>query len=174
MSASASAAAAQERAWQCTRQDAGKDVDVAFSIREAAEEDYPAIVRLSTEWEQEGITYGYVADNLENVRRFRCWCILGSDGVAGYLIGEKKTSSGICVMPDGSIYFKVWDLYIAREYRNHGLGSRLMGHVECLVKSEGIEYIILSSSTKDAAKIQKFYTQKAGFAIWDTTFFKKL
>jgi len=49
-------------------------------------------------------------------------------------------------------------------------------YIEAQLKNENIEYILLSTATKDYSKIIKFYTEKIGLTVWvwTTTLIKQI
>lgn len=89
-------------------------------------------------------------------------------------MGQRKISEGICVIPKDKIYFDIEDLYITPEFRNRGIGKVLFKYVEEYLKHKHIDYLLLSTATKDHLKIQNFYTQKMGMTVWTTTLFKNI
>lgn len=145
-----------------------------LTIREALERDKDAIIKFSQDWEAEKITYGYKANAYEALNRYRIRCAVDGEAVVGYLMGEKKTCEGFCVIPKSADYFEIEDLYIAPAYRNKGAGKALFDYAERTLKAEGVHSVLLSTATKDYKKIQSFYTKKADMTVWTTTFFKNI
>ena len=131
------------------------------------------VLALSKKWEEEGITYGLVAGCAESFDELDVWTCLCGNRVIAYLSGAARVSRDMCVFPQGAAIFEVDELYVDPEWRSRGIGGELFRYVEEDVKASGAGYLLLSSATKDADRIRRFYVQM-GMDIWTTVFFKKL
>lgn len=69
-------------------------------------------------------------------------------------------------------YGWVLELFIHPEYRNHGIGTRLMEEVAKFFKSEGLQYVKVEVSTHNTNALQ-FY-KKNGFISHVDMMYKKL
>jgi ribosomal protein S18 acetylase RimI-like enzyme len=143
-------------------------------FREATDRDLEAVAALSRAWAREDITYGYGENTPEILREYTLWCAADGEAVVGYLMGRRKTAQDLCILPTGSPYFEVEDFYVSPDFRSRGIGEALFAWVEGRLREDGVAYILLSTATRDAGRIQRFYTQKAGMTVWTTTLFKKI
>lgn len=136
-----------------------------------------AVSNLQKQWENEAITFGFVADNEDEILTYdKVYFYIAIDGetVIGYVTGEVKSNdidNYMNVFPLNTEYLQVNDLYIAHDYRNKNIGAELLNVVEQKAKNNKVKHIFLSSATMDAETIRRFY-EKNGFKIWTTTFFK--
>jgi 8-oxo-dGTP diphosphatase len=99
---------------------------------------------------------------------------IATDGekVVGYIIAEVVSDNEYNIFPIGANYLRVNDLYIRKEYRGYKIGERLLSLVEKKASENSIKHIFITSATKDADAVQKFYKQN-GYGIWTTMFFKR-
>lgn len=129
-----------------------------------------AVANLQQMWEAEAITFGFCADNEEDILGYDkefFYIALDGETVIGYVTGEDKTNSSehyMNVFPMNATYVQINDLYISPDYRNKNIGAELLAKVEEKADSNGIEHIFLSSATMDADSIRRFY-EKNGFKI---------
>lgn len=136
-----------------------------------------AVANLQQMWEAEAITFGFCADDEENVLSYDkeyFYIALDGETVIGYVTGEDKTNSSenyMNVFPMNEAYVQINDLYISPDYRSKNIGAELLAKVEEKADSNGIKHIFLSSATMDSASVRRFY-ENNGFKIWTTAFFK--
>lgn len=136
-----------------------------------------AVANLQKQWQSEAITYGFIADNEDEILTYDkeyFYIALDGETVVGYVTGEVKSNykdSYMNVFPMDAKYLQVNDLYIASAYRSKSIGAELLTIVEEKAKKNGVEHIFLSSATIDAEAVRRFY-EKNNFHIWTTTFFK--
>jgi 8-oxo-dGTP diphosphatase len=64
-------------------------------------------------------------------------------------------------------------LYVQKEYRSLGIASKLLELCEQKAMQDGIIHYFVSSATKDAEAVRKFYVDN-GYSIWTTHFFKRI
>ncbi|WP_099204379.1 GNAT family N-acetyltransferase [Scatolibacter rhodanostii] len=145
-----------------------------LTIRIATEQDKYDIIKLSQKWESENITYGYIANTYEALRKYTIWSALYDDCVIGFLMGHHTNSEDWCIIPKDNAIFCIEDFYILPEFRDKGIGQILFDFVEKALKDSQIDYILLNTATKDYARIQNFYTEKLDIKVWTTTLFKNL
>ena len=146
------------------------------AIREAAltPETVTALIRLSEDWEAEGSCYGYRKNTPADIEGNRIF--LAEDGaeIVGYLFGHKAASEqASSIMPEGTPFFEVEELYVKPEYRRFGLGRRLFVFAEQAV-SKDAEFIMLSTATKNWKAILHFYLEELDMKFWSARLFKKL
>ena len=134
-----------------------------------------AVMKLQKIWACEDITAGFMCDTYEDFEA----CIndysfvaLDGDEVVGFIDASMVHENEYNVFPIGSDYLTVNDLYVKAEYRRHKIGAELLALCEAAAAKNGIINIFLSSATKDAESIRKFYTDN-GYGIWTTLFYKR-
>ena len=84
---------------------------------------------------------------------------------------EAKNSSS--VMPDGTPYFEVEEIYVKPAYRSNGIGSALFSFAEKAVSDE-VDWIMLSTATKNWKAVFHFYIDELGMEFWNARLFKKI
>ena len=133
-----------------------------------------ALIRLSGDWEAEGSCHGYRKNAPADIEGRRI--LLAEDGaeIVGYLFGQtEKSERASSVMPEGTPFFELEELYVKPEYRHFGVGRRLFAFAEQAV-SEDVEFIMLSTATKNWKGILHFYLEELGMEFWSARLFKKL
>lgn len=132
------------------------------------------LIALSTAWEAENICYGYGKNTYEDLKGNRVFIAERDCEIIGYLFGKlKKSKNKGAVIPDGTVYFEVEELYVKPEWRSQGVGSALFRYVEARVKPEAA-YLMLGTATKDFRAILHFYIDEMGMDFWSAALFKKL
>ena len=116
------------------------------------------LIGLSGKWVEEDCSFGMVQNSKDDLHE-PLYIALDGSKVVGYIFGryyvtEKKTS----YIKIGAPCFEVDELYVLPEYRDQGIGTQLFSLIENEVKKE-VEYITLSTSTKDYQKTLKFYVK---------------
>ncbi len=133
------------------------------------------LIELSAEWENEDISYGYRKNSREDIEPNRIFLAASGDEILGYLFGHtEKAERTSTVIKEGTPFFEIEELYVLPDRRSEGIGRELFGFAEQKVKSEGLEYIMLSTSTKDFNSILHFYADIMGMDFWNARLFKKL
>gem|GEM_PF-98344 len=133
------------------------------------------VLLLSQEWHDENITFGVVPDTAEDVASYQNeYFHVALDGkrVVGYATAEIINDNEYGIFPCGADYLRINDVYVAKEYRSHGIGERLLNIIEQKADENSMPHIFLTSATKDAEAIQRFYLRN-GYTIWATRFFKR-
>ncbi|MGI6768587.1 MAG: GNAT family N-acetyltransferase [Bacilli bacterium] len=144
-------------------------------IRKANKEDILQVVELTKEWEKENITYGFVADTYEELLDYTCFVAVKEEKVIGFIFGKIYNSKNMgSIMPEGTPYFEVEEVYVKAGYRSLGFGSKLFLHLEEYLKSQAVYRIVLSTATKDYEKALHFYVNKLNMNVWSIRFFKNL
>ncbi|MDD6526369.1 MAG: GNAT family N-acetyltransferase [Oscillospiraceae bacterium] len=135
------------------------------------------IYKLQNEWVKENITYGYYADSCDEIIDYNkeyCYVAIHEKQIIGYVTAEMRVNDGsgyMNVFPKGADFLQMNDLYVSPAYRSNHIGERLLSLVEEKAKENNIEHFYLSSATKDAEAVRRFY-QRNGYRIWTTVFFK--
>ena len=135
------------------------------------------IVRLQNEWVKENITYGYRADSYDEIigyDKVYFYVAIGCGRVVGYVTAEIRVNDGdgyMNVFPESENYLRVNDLYVNADYRNNNIGENLLTIVEEKAKENNVGHFYISSATKDAEAVRRFY-QRNGYQIWTTVFYK--
>ena len=84
-----------------------------------------------------------------------CYLMYHDDKLIGYLIGDFR------VLPDNRYAYYISYVYIAENYRNKKLGTKLMNKLINKVKEKGVKFIVLTVDIRDK-KVVDFYV-KYGF-----------
>ena len=77
-------------------------------------------------------------------------------------------------MANGTPFFEIEELYVVPGHRSEGIGRALFCFAEQAVKAAGIEFIMLSTATKNYKRILHFYIDELGMDFWSARLFKKL
>ena len=132
------------------------------------------VEKLQQEWQLENITYGLVAGTIDQISEtLTPYCLIAKDGesIIGYLMAECRNDNKYCVFPNGVSFIDITDLFVTSKYRSQGIGKDLLKKCEQMAHTNGIYHVSLSSATKDAEAVKKFYIDN-GYTIWTTHFFK--
>ena len=147
-----------------------------ITIREAALTDalVETLIALSRDWANENSCHGYVANDRSDIEGMRIFLAEDGGRVVGYLFGKTYVSEkASSIKPQGSVCFEVEELYVRPECRSRGIGRALMAAAEEAVKGE-VEYLTLSTATKNWRAILHFYIDEVGMAFWNARLFKKI
>ncbi len=134
------------------------------------------LLSLSADWEAEGSCWGYRKNTAEDLENRRVWTAEQNGRVIGYLFGlieaSKRASS---VMPDGTPYFEIEEIYVSPAYRNRQIGKRLFQAAEEALRREGqAAFVMLSTATKNWKAILHFYLDELDMTFWNARLFKQL
>lgn len=77
-------------------------------------------------------------------------------------------------MPAQTTYFEVEELYVKPAHRSRGIGRRLFMLLEETMKGEGVEYILLSTATKNYRAVLHFYIDELEMQFWNARLFKRI
>lgn len=147
-------------------------------IREAAlsPELLETLIALSADWEAEGSCHGYRKNTAADIEGNRVFLLeRETDGaVLGYLFGHaEKAKNSSSVMPDGTPFFEVEELYVKPAFRGRGWGAALFRAAEEALRGEA-DYLMLSTATKNWRAILHFYLEELDMRFWSARLFKKL
>ena len=99
-----------------------------MEIRESVldERTAEAPIALSVDWERENGSYGCQRDEREDLEGDRIFLAEENGEIIGYLLGNlRKSGNQSAVIPDGTDYFEVRELYVKPACRSQGVGSAL-------------------------------------------------
>lgn len=132
------------------------------------------LLRLSGEWEEEGSCHGYRKNERADIEGNRIFAAVSENEMIGYLFGHcEKAKTTTSIMPEGTPYFEVEEVYVRSEFRSLGVGRKLFAYVEQAVASD-VTYIMLSTATKNWRAIAHFYLDELGMEFWNARLFKKV
>ena len=132
------------------------------------------LIAFSKDWEAEKSCYGYRANERSDIEGNRIFLAEDGNETVGYLFGRPEISKNMkSIMPEGTPYFEVAEIYVVPERRSQGIGRQLFRYAEESVKEEA-EYIVLSTATKNHKAILHFYLEEIGMQFWSATLFKKI
>ena len=132
------------------------------------------LIDLSKDWAKENSCYGYRANEQADIEGNRIFIAVEDSDIIGYLFGHKENSEkASSIMPDGTPFFEVEELYVKPEYRSRGIGQKLFSYTEAAVSGEA-EFIMLSTATKNWKAIFHFYLEECGMDFWSARLYKKI
>ncbi len=133
------------------------------------------LIAMSADWEAENSCYGYRKNDRSDIAGNRIFLAEQNGMVLGYLFGStEKSERPSAVMAGGTPYFEIEELYVVPEHRSEGIGRALFRFVEREVQAMGIEYILLSTATKNYKSILHFYIDELGMEFWNARLFKRI
>lgn len=147
-----------------------------FHIRRAVLQDLGVIQWLQEQWANEDITYGFVPETEEQIRRQLGSYLLVAevDGVVvGFISGSKQISDGIAVAPEGTAYLEIENLYVTPAFRQQQVGGKLLERLLAVAREEGARKVLVYSATKNVHRILAFY-ERHGFRSWYIQMFQDL
>ena len=162
------------------------------------------LIGLSVDWEAEESCHGYRKNERADIEGNRVFIVEASDAEtqAEAVPGEMTTDGGACasdkatpggevlaylfghaeaaensssIMPEGTPFFEVEELYVRPELRSQGIGRRLFAYAEEVLKKESAcKFIMLSTATKNWKAILHFYLEELEMDFWNARLFKEI
>ena len=133
------------------------------------------LIELSINWTNEDITRGYGINKESDIIDKRIFVSTIDNKIIGYIFEKDGISKNYnSIMPDGSKYFGIEEIYVIPNKRNLGIGKMLMDYVKDIAKKEGYKYIFLVTSTKDWNKILDFYINKCDMTFYCASLVEEL
>lgn len=132
------------------------------------------LIRFSEAWTKENSCHGYRPNDRSDIEGNRIFFAEDNGNVIGYLFGKVYKSKQMkSIMPEGTPYFEVEELYVVPERRSQGIGEQLFRYTENAVKTEA-EYMVLSTATKNWKAIFHFYLDELDMNFWSARLYKKI
>jgi len=155
----------------------GQTGQMEMRIYEAQQSDelLDDLITMSADWEAENSCYGYRKNDRSDIAGNRIFLAEQGGEVLGYLFGRaEKSERPSSVIAEETSYFEIEELYVVPEHRSEGIGRALFRFVEREVQAMGIEYIMLSTATKNYKSILHFYIDELGMEFWSARLFKRI
>ena len=141
---------------------------------EATSEILEKLLQLSAQWAAEQNCYGYYPNTEADIEGKRIFLAEDEDGIEAYLLGKLETAKNMkSIMPEGTAYFEVEELYVVPEKRSQGIGEALFHFAEETVKKDA-QFIMLSTASKNSKAILHFYLDELDMQFWSARLFKKV
>ena len=132
------------------------------------------LIRLSEDWAAEGSCYGYRPNERADIEGNRIFLAEDGGETVGYLFGRIQESEQMrSIMPEGTPYFEVEELYVVPGRRSQGIGGELFRYAEEAVRTDA-RYMVLSTATKNWKAVFHFYLDELGMSFWSARLFKKI
>lgn len=132
------------------------------------------VIELSQEWESEALTYGYCANGMDDLIGTDLFIAYLDDEIIAYLFGKCLVlEEAIVPIEKGTKCFEIDEIYVKGEYRSQGIGKILFEYAENYYKQK-VDYITLSTATKNYKSILHFYIEKMDMTFWSAKLFKKI
>jgi ribosomal protein S18 acetylase RimI-like enzyme len=134
-----------------------------------------ALLALSTAWAAENSCRGYRNNTQADLAGRRIFIARDEAEIIGYLFGKNElAASDNSVMPRGTPYFEIEELYVRADRRSSGLGRALYTCAAEACKKDGLLFLVLSTASKNYTKILHFYIDELGMEFWSARLFQKL
>ena len=132
------------------------------------------LIAFSRDWEAEDSCYGYRANDRSDIEGNRIFLAEENGAALGYLFGKVcRSEQQSSVMPDGTAYFEVEELYVVPARRSEGVGKALFEFAEQALRSEA-EFMLLGTATKNWRAIFHFYLDNLDMTFWSARLFKRI
>ena len=132
------------------------------------------LICFSEDWEAEQSCHGYRKNERPDIEGERIFTAFAEGEMIGYLFGHmEKAKNSSSIMPEGTPYFEVEELYVVPEKRSQGIGAKLFGYTEEAVKADA-DYMVLSTATKNWKAVFLFYLDELDMTFWSARLFRKI
>ena len=122
------------------------------------------LLQLSAQWAAEQNCYGYYPNTEADIAGKRVFLAEDEDGIEAYLLGKLETAKNMkSIMPEGTLYFEVEELYVVLEKRSQGIGEALFRFAEETIKKD-VQFIVLSTASKTARRFYIFTWMNWGYS----------
>ena len=147
--------------------------EIIFKEEQLNDEILSVLIAFSKDWEAEASTYGYRANTIADIEGNRIFVARKNGEIIAYLFGRQYRSENMrSIMPEGTPFFEVEELYVIPPERGQGIGTGLFQYVESVLTEE--EYIVLSTANKNYRSILHFYLEELDMSFWSARLFKKI
>lgn len=137
-----------------------------------SEEVLEELISMSIDWEKENSCHGYRRNQKEDIQGNRIFLAKDGDEILGYLFGyEEVQEKHSSVIEEGKKCFEVMEIYVKPNYRDKGVGRKLFEYME---EKVDVDYLTLSTATKNYRAILRFYIEYLGLDFWSARLFKKM
>ena len=145
-----------------------------LTVRPMDDRDRLAVLRLSRQWADEGITYGYAADTLADLKGYRVWVAALGPRIVGYAAGRTETAQrDSSIQKAGEQWFELEELYVDPGCRSRGAGRALLRAVEDAARGEGLGRMMFSAANRDYEPLLRFYLENDA-AVYSIRLMKEL
>lgn len=132
------------------------------------------VIALSEKWEKENLTYGYCANDENDIQGNDLFLAYLNKEAVGYLFGKcLVVEETITPIDKGVKCFEIEEIYVDKKYRSQNIGQRLFEYIENYYKNK-VDYITLSTATKNYKSILHFYIDKMDMTFWSAKLFKRI
>lgn len=144
-----------------------KETDLTTEVMEK-------LIGFSVDWENENSCHGYRRNAEEDLSGRRIFLAYDGKEVIGYLFGIiERSEKNNSIMPAGTVYFEVEELYVVPGRRSQGIGGQLFQYAARQLTGEA-EFLMLSTATKNWKAILHFYLDELNMDFWSARLYKKL
>lgn len=146
----------------------------AVLIRESQEKDLAEITLLQQTLAEEDLIYGFVSVSEGSLKeKLGPYFLVAEVGerIVGFVYGRVQESKGLAVIPQGESYLEVEDIFVKKEFRDQGIGGKLLDQVIKVAKTQGVERLLVYSASKDIDGVLNFYRHH-GFKPWYIQMYK--
>ncbi|VVB75251.1 Mycothiol acetyltransferase [Candidatus Tiddalikarchaeum anstoanum] len=140
-----------------------------LNIREATQSDFKQLLDLNNEWFDEGISPGTLKESEYSFRKeFKNSTFFIAEvnsEIIGFLkcrVKIAKEDSKIHHISEGEKYVDLDSVFIKKNFRNKGIGTKLLKYCIANVRRVGYKKVIASADSKNLQKLVKFY-ERQGF-----------
>lgn len=139
-----------------------------------SEEVIQFLIELSVLWESEDSCFGYRKNTVDDLTGEDIFLAEDEGEIIGYLLCHKYIQEkDVCTVPKESKCLEVEELYVIPEYRSRGIGRRLYNEAVSHYGDQ-IEFVTLSTATKNYRAILHFYIEELGMTFWSARLFQRL
>ena len=151
----------------------GNEMNVCIKEVELDEKILETLIRMSETWAAEQSCHGYRKNGREDIEGNRIFLACDGETVLGYLFGHaERAERDTSIMPKDTPYFEVEELFTKPAYRGQGIGRRLFEFAERAVSDE-VEFVMLTTATKNWNAILHFYLDELGMEFWSARLFRR-